>query len=132
MCQVQLCPYCNGSGQEWHSDPHVTSVGYFTTCHMCGGWGYIYPSCCPPCCKGCPPTYYPPYTPQHPYYPSYIPPYWHYDGVGTWWYSVGNTTIRINIIEDPNVIVYGNDTLPHDHDSEHNPHDCQHSIHRHL
>jgi len=95
---------------------------------MCGGWGYIYPPCCPPCCKGCPPayytpTYYPPYTPPHPYYPPYMPPYWHDDGGGTWRYSIGNTTIRINIIEDPNVVIYrddphNHDALPHDHDLE--------------
>lgn len=113
MCQVQLCPFCKGTGQEWHCDPHTTSVGYFTTCHMCGGWGYICPPCCPPCYKRC----------QIPYYPPYTPPYWYHDDNREWWYSVGNTTIRINIIEDPNVVIYGDD--PHDHDTLSHDHDLE-------
>lgn len=122
MCQAQVCPFCKGSGQEWHCDPHTTSVGYLTTCHMCGGWGYIYPPCYPCCCMGCPR-----HTP--PYVPPYTLPYWYYDGDREWIYSAENITVRINIIEDPNVVIYGDDphdhhTLSHDHDSEHNPHDC--------
>jgi hypothetical protein len=78
MCEAQLCPVCCGTGRVWYNDPNVTCVGYYIVCHACGGSGYLIVPCCCRCTRDCQPCY-----PQE----------------GEWWYSSGNTTVRINIIE---------------------------------
>ena len=79
MCEAQLCPVCNGTGHTWYSDPMTSSVGYYTICHACGGTGYIIVPCCCYCPKTCPSCY--PHNRSE------------------WWYSSGNTTVKISIIE---------------------------------
>lgn len=39
---VQICPVCNGSGKyKGNWDPNVTALPMETTCHGCGGLGWV-------------------------------------------------------------------------------------------
>ena len=63
-----LCPVCGGSGEV--ADKHNKAAT--TTCHGCGGKGWVEVQ------DDNPPTYvpyYPPYTPPEPWYPTYPNPY---------------------------------------------------------
>ena len=74
MSHAELCPVCGGSGEVWRSDPNTSSVGYYTTCHGCGGCGWVI------------------VPDSMPYTPSWSP--WNpYDN--EWWYTSDGMIVRV-------------------------------------